>query len=190
MLRTRRFEVTVRLYLDIIDLVHISRKHHRKELDVIDLEKPTGTSEGAARIRLLVVDDETELLESLSRVLSRRGMIVSTASSAAAALEFLGTQQVDVAIVDIKMPEMNGMELLECLKRRYPRLEVIVLTGHPSIDTVLESTLIGAYEYTRKPPDIDELTRLIGRAFERQRQRREAERQTELRNARNHSAYM
>ncbi len=146
-------------------------------------EPPERTGETASEIRVLVVDDEEEFLESLSRVLTRRGMFVVTAIGGVQALQLLQDQDVDVAVVDIKMPGMEGTELLERLKIRYPALEVIILTGHPSIDTAFRSTVQGAYEYLHKPPDIEELCSLIRRAFDKQERRREAKRQEAVRDA-------
>ncbi len=144
---------------------------------------PERTGETASEIRVLVVDDEEEFLESLSRVLTRRGMFVVTAIGGVEALQLLQDQNVDVAVVDIKMPGMEGTELLERLKIRYPALEVIILTGHPSIDTAFRSTVQGAYEYLHKPPDIEELCSLIRRAFDKQERRREGERREAVRDA-------
>jgi DNA-binding NtrC family response regulator len=141
----------------------------------------TPTVETATKIRLLLVDDEEELLESLSRVLTRRGMIVIKAASGSEALEVLQRQRVDVAVVDIKMPGMDGLELTRHLKRLYPALEVVILTGHPSTDSAFLSTKLGVYKYVVKPPDIEMLSSAIWESLEEKERKREAQQLEEVR---------
>lgn len=116
-------------------------------------------------INILIVDDEEELLASLSTVLSRRKMTVMTTSDSYRALELVKKQKYDVAIVDIKMPGMDGIKLLDHLKKIAPLMEVIFLTGHPSTATAFNGVRKGAFEYLTKPPDVDELTLSIRKAY-------------------------
>ena len=115
-------------------------------------------------VRLLIVDDEQEFLESLTRVLTRRGMLVTTAVDAVSALKLLSEQPFDVAVLDIKMPGIDGVQLFQKIKIQHPLIEVIMLTGHPSAETAFESSRAGAFRYITKPPDIEELAKSIRRS--------------------------
>jgi len=126
-----------------------------------------------AQIRLLIVDDESELLESLGSALSRRGMRVATAASAAQALERLDERLLDVVVLDVRMPGMDGIELLGRIKASQPDAEVILLTGHPSVATGVDGMRRGAFDYLTKPYEIEELTRRIHEAAASARAARE-----------------
>ncbi|MBT3221557.1 MAG: response regulator [Proteobacteria bacterium] len=110
-----------------------------------------------SQLRLLIVDDEPEFLQSIAKVLVRRGVEVTTANSGAEALDHLGNRSFSVALLDMKMPGMNGMELLREIKRQNPLTEVIFLTGHPSVDLAMAGVKEGAFDYLTKPVDINEL---------------------------------
>jgi DNA-binding NtrC family response regulator len=122
---------------------------------------PPGTE-----IQVLLVDDEEELLASLGSVLKRRKMQIQTALSGDAALEILRQSLIDVIVLNVKMPGMSGLELLKQIKRDFIGIEVILLTGHPNVGNALEGVKLGAFDYIEKPPDVDELARVIHRAFE------------------------
>lgn len=141
------------------------------------------TTDARRRINLLIVDDEQELLDSLSRVLDRRGFEVETAADGFRALEILQERQIDVAILDIKMPGIDGIELQERMRSLRPGIEIVFLTGHPSQDTAFRSMKGGAFDYLTKPPDIEELTAFVHGAFERRRRRAEAEAERAVRAA-------
>ncbi len=116
---------------------------------------------------VLVVDDEDDFRLFFARRFSRRGMKVLEASGGVMALETLRENPVDVVLLDLKMPGMDGMETLIEVKRQFPTVEVILLTGHGSTDSGVQSLKYGAYDYTMKPYDIDELEKKIRSAFER-----------------------
>jgi len=122
---------------------------------------PLGTN-----LHVLLVDDEEELLASLGSVLKRRKMQIQTALNSNAALEILRNNVIDVLVLDVKMPGMSGLELLKQIKREFIGIEVILLTGHPNVGNALEGIKLGAFDYIVKPPEIDELARVIHRAFE------------------------
>ena len=108
-------------------------------------------------IRLLLVDDEVGYLEVLSKRLTRRGFEVTTASSGAEAIRAARRWDFDVAVVDLKMEDMDGIEVLKMLKRMVPDLHVIILTGHGSERAAREGIAQGAFDYLIKPVGLDPL---------------------------------
>ncbi|MCW8983823.1 MAG: response regulator [Thermoanaerobaculales bacterium] len=108
-------------------------------------------------IRLLLVDDEVGYLEVLSKRLTRRGFKVTTASSGAEAIRAARKWDFDVAVVDLKMEDMDGIEVLKTLKRMVPDVEVIILTGHGSERAAREGIAQGAFDYLIKPVGLDPL---------------------------------
>jgi DNA-binding NtrC family response regulator len=117
-------------------------------------------------IKLLIVDDEVQFLDSIARRLELRGFDVSKASSGLEALEVAKGGGFDLAILDLKMPGMDGEELLEILKKMHKHLEVIILTGHGSIDSAVECTKLGAFGYLSKPYELDRLLEVLRQAYE------------------------
>jgi DNA-binding response OmpR family regulator len=108
-------------------------------------------------IKLLLVDDELGYLEVLSKRLTRRGFEVTTASSGAEAIRAARRWDFDVAVVDLKMEDMDGIEVLKTLKRMVPDLQVIILTGHGSERAAREGIAHGAFDYLIKPVGLDPL---------------------------------
>ncbi len=119
------------------------------------------------RIRLLIVDDEVRFIETLSRRLGLRDFDVTAVTSGKEALKTAEQQEFDLAIVDLKMPEMSGERLLGILKQRDPRIEVVMLTGHGSIDSAVNCTKLGAFCYLQKPCETDELLRVLREAYQK-----------------------
>jgi DNA-binding NtrC family response regulator len=115
-------------------------------------------------IRVLLVDDEESFVEYLGKRLSARGMQVSISLSGEAALERVKTQELDVVILDVRMPGMSGVETLRELRKLRPELQVIMLTGHASIESGVEGMKLGAFDYLVKPCDIEVLTKAINEA--------------------------
>lgn len=126
-------------------------------------------SDTAGPINVLIVDDETELLESLQRVFTRRNITTFTAESGPEALDLLQRELVDIMVLDVKMPGMDGLEVLRRVKTKHPSIQVILLSGHPSVEAALEGVKLGASEYLKKPPQISKLVETIKRLF-RERQ--------------------
>lgn len=107
---------------------------------------------------VLLVDDEVPFVEAVTRRLTRRKLSISTAFSGMEALEVLRTQNTcDVVILDVKMPGMDGIETLREIKKEYPLVEVIMLTGHATVESAIEGMKLGAFDYLMKPCDIDQL---------------------------------
>jgi two-component system NtrC family response regulator len=118
------------------------------------------------KIRLLIVDDEVRFLDAIAERLVMRGLDVRKASSGEDALELARTCKFDLALVDLKMPGMDGMQLLKILKQEHRFLEVIILTGHGALESAVEATKLGAYGYFPKPYEIDKLLESLREAYE------------------------
>jgi len=114
--------------------------------------------------KLLLVDDEIEFLEIMSKFLTRRGVACLTASGCMAALDLLGREHVDVIIMDVSMPEIDGIQCLQEVKKIYPQIEVIVLTGQASPKAGINGMKKGAFDYCLKPIDYDNLLEKISLA--------------------------
>jgi DNA-binding NtrC family response regulator len=110
---------------------------------------------------LLLVDDEVEYLETLIKRLRRREVRARAAHSGEEALERLAQEPVDVVLLDVKMPGMGGIQTLREIKARHPLIEVILLTGHASVEVAIEGMELGAFDYLMKPVDLDELLHKI-----------------------------
>lgn len=121
------------------------------------------------RIRVLMVDDEERFLATMSRILTQRGLFVKTAPNAAKALEALSEAAFDVVVLDEKMPGMKGTEAIPLIKRAAPGVEVIMLTGHASVDAAACAMREGGFEYLLKPCPTEVLLDKIGWAYERKR---------------------
>ena len=134
-----------------------------------------GTASSA--ISVLIVDDEPEFLASLKPVLDRRKMIVLTAQSGEDALATLSSMVVDIVVLDVKMPGMDGIEVLRRIKSEYPLVEVILLTGHPNVENALQGVKSGAFDYLVKPPDVNDLAELIRKAYRHRQEEQEITRQ-------------
>jgi DNA-binding response OmpR family regulator len=117
-----------------------------------------------ADLRLLFVDDEVEFLEPMAERLRRRQIACTTAQSGERALEALSREQFDCAVVDVKMPGMDGLDLLRRMRRDYPGVPVILLTGHASVELGVQGLELGAFEYLMKPVDLDELLDAVRRS--------------------------
>jgi DNA-binding NtrC family response regulator len=118
-------------------------------------------------IRVLIIDDELQLAAALQKHLTMEGMEVFVASSGAQALSVLKKENFDVAVLDIKLPDMDGVDLLLQIKQTEPTLEVVMLTGFASVETAINSMKLGAYDYLTKPCKISELTSVICKAHEK-----------------------
>jgi len=120
-------------------------------------------------VRLLVVDDDTVFREELSTLLSDWGHQVESVNSAAKALEALEIAEFDVVLSDVRMPRMNGLELLKQIRERWPRVYVVMITGYATIETAVEAMKFGAFDYLRKPFRSDNVQKIIGLIEEQRR---------------------
>ena len=105
----------------------------------------------------LFVDDEVEYIETLKKRMDKRGVAVSIVTSGEDALEWIGQHTVDVIVLDVKMPGMDGIQTLREIKKIKPQVEVIMLTGHANLEAASEGMALGAFDYLMKPFNIDEL---------------------------------
>jgi DNA-binding NtrC family response regulator len=116
---------------------------------------------------VLLVDDESEFLETLVKRLRKRKLNTTGVGSGEEALEVLRTEPVDVVVLDVKMPGMDGIETLRAIKKIRPLVEVIMLTGHANMEVAITGMELGAFDYLMKPMDIDELLYKLQDAFKR-----------------------
>ena len=123
-------------------------------------------------MRMMLVDDEERFLSTTEKLISRRGYDIVTAKSGAEALEKLKTLNIHVVILDVKMPGMDGIETLKAIKRGHPLTEVIMLTGHGTVESAVDGLNSGATDYLIKPTDLNKLLKKAEEAFEK-RQRME-----------------
>ena len=117
--------------------------------------------------KVLLVDDEASFVASSSRLLRNRGFTVIEAFRGQQALEMLMKNDIHVAILDVKMPEMDGLALLKEIKTRFPLVEVIMLTGHATFDAAVSGLKMGALDYLMKPCRIEDLVKKIEEAREK-----------------------
>lgn len=132
-------------------------------------------------IKLLVVDDEVDFLNTISERLSARAFEVTRAASGAEAVEAAGRGGFDLALVDLMMPGIDGIELLRILRENHQYLEVIMLTAFGSIATAVECTRLGAFDYLAKPCDLDTLLDTLRAAYAQRLKKKFAEDQEKYR---------
>ncbi len=123
-------------------------------------------------IKLLIVDDEIKFLDSIAKRLEMRNFDVTKAINGADALEIARSQKFDLALLDLKMPGIDGQQVLEILKKEHKFLEVIILTGHGSLDSAVECTRLGAFDYLPKPYELEKLLEKLQKAYEARLQKK------------------
>jgi DNA-binding NtrC family response regulator len=119
------------------------------------------------KFRVLIVDDEEDFVETIVKRLKDRGIDAQGVTSGQAALDLLDTKDVDVVILDVKMPGMDGIETLRAMKKKKPLTEVIMLTGHGSVESGIQGLQLGAYNYVMKPVPLNDLMKQMEQAYER-----------------------
>ncbi len=130
--------------------------------------------------KVLLVDDEEQFVEVLAQRLQTRGFHVETTFNGDDAIQLIGQHDVDVVILDVLMPGRDGIEVLREIKRTKPLIEVIMLTGHGTVDTAISGMKLGAYDYLMKPTDTTELVEKITKSFQRKTEQEERIRQAEV----------
>jgi DNA-binding NtrC family response regulator len=119
------------------------------------------------QLKIMLVDDEERFLSTTKKLLSRKGYEAQTAASGSEALERLAVENIHVVILDVKMPGMDGVTTLKEIKKRFPLVEVIMLTGHATVESAVDGLKSGATDYLMKPADIDDLVGKAEEAFEK-----------------------
>lgn len=123
---------------------------------------------------VLLVDDEVPFVEAMTRRLTKRNIKIATAFSGPEALETLEKDRsIEVVILDVKMPVMDGIEALGEIRKKFPLVEVIMLTGHATVETGIEGMKLGAFDYLMKPCDIDLLMNKVKEAAAKKRRQEE-----------------
>jgi two-component system OmpR family response regulator len=128
---------------------------------------PRKVSMNMAKPKVLVVDDEEDFLETIVKRLLKRNLDATGVDSGTEALRVLQEQAFDVVILDVRMQGMDGIETLKEIKKRSPLTEVILLTGHGSIESGIQGMQLGAFDYVIKPADFEELLEKVNQAAER-----------------------
>jgi len=118
------------------------------------------------KIKLLLVDDEIKFLQSIAQRLELKNFDVIAASNGEEAIASAEKGLFDVAVVDFQMPGMDGIQVLKALKERHKYLEIIMLTGHATVDSAVECTKLGAFKYLEKPYAFEKLVETIKEAYE------------------------
>jgi two-component system NtrC family response regulator len=130
------------------------------------------------KIKLLIVDDEQKYLDSIAQRLEIRGMEVAKATNGMDAVDLARHRKFDLAILDLKMPGMDGRQVLEILKKEHRFIEIIILTGHGSLESAVECTKLGAFGYLPKPYELDHLLDILKDAYQARLQKKfEADRE-------------
>jgi DNA-binding NtrC family response regulator len=125
-------------------------------------------------VKILLVDDEKPFVETMMKRLKKRDIEVVPAHDGLEALTYLEENSgVEVVILDIKMPNMDGMTALKEIKSKFPLIEVIMLTGHATVETGIEGMKKGAFDYLMKPCDMDQLIEKVNEAAKRKRDQEE-----------------
>lgn len=123
-----------------------------------------------ALTNLLLVDDEKPFVETMAKRLTKRSLSVIVAFNGQEALRQLEEDRnIEVVILDVKMPGIDGIETLRRIKSQHPLLEVIMLTGHATVESGIEGMKLGAFDYLMKPCDLDQLVHKVKEAVERKR---------------------
>ncbi len=123
-------------------------------------------------INILLVDDEVKFLKAVAERLSLKGFKVTTADNGDDAVKAAEEGRFDVAVLDLRMPGTDGAQLLKILKQNHKFLEIIMLTGHATLDSAVECTKLGAFKYLEKPYDFDRLVEVLLEAFQARMQKK------------------
>ena len=130
---------------------------------------------------VMLVDDEVPFVETMTKRLEKRNITVITAFSGQDALTTLGSHQnLDVVILDVKMPGMDGLETLKEIKKKFPLLEVVMLTGHATVESAIEGMKLGAFDYLMKPCDMEQLMGKVNEATCKKRDHEEKIREAQI----------
>ncbi|MCI5145510.1 MAG: sigma-54-dependent Fis family transcriptional regulator, partial [Candidatus Electrothrix sp. AR3] len=128
-----------------------------------------------AKIKVLAVDDEDVALKNLCHILQKEGYQVIAAKTGQQALTYLERQEFALVLTDLKMPGVDGMQILQRIRTCYPKTEVIMITGYSTVDSAIEALKAGAYHYIAKPFRLDEVRQIVCQAIEKFQLKNEVE---------------
>ncbi len=131
---------------------------------------------------LLIVDDEEQFLITAKKLMDKRGVNTFVSTNGFDALRLLKERRIDVVILDLKMPGIDGVDVLRKIKQNYPEIEVILLTGHASVESAVEGLKLGAFDYLMKPSTIPDILEKVKQAHERKVAREEKARKNKVDN--------
>ncbi len=123
--------------------------------------------------KILVIDDEDIVRMSCQRILAPEGYEVKTTKSAVEGFKLLGEECFDVVLTDLKMPDIDGIEVLRRVKEEWPDIEIIMITGYQTINTAVQAIKLGAFDYIEKPFTPDSILSAIGKAVEQRKEKRQ-----------------
>ncbi len=132
------------------------------------------------KVKILLVDDEEQFVEVLAERLEARNFDVQRASSGDEAIAKLQEKESDVVVLDVLMPGKDGVQTLKEIKQLWPIVEVIMLTGHATVETAIEGMKLGAYDYLMKPSETEDLVKKISKAYQRKSEHEERIRKAEI----------
>jgi DNA-binding NtrC family response regulator len=133
------------------------------------------------QMKIMLVDDEERFLETTEKLLRKKGIDVATATTGEKALEMLRSHRAHVVILDVKMPGIGGIATLKEIKRQFPMVEVVMLTGHATVESPIEGLKSGATDYLMKPADVDEIMEKAKDAYSKRQQIEEKIRVAQMR---------
>jgi len=117
---------------------------------------------------ILLIDDEQGFVDTMAKRLGKRGLTVSTAYGGQEGIKILDKDNtVDVVVLDVKMPGINGIDVLKAIKSAHPLVEVIMLTGHATVESAIEGMKFGAFDYMLKPCDMEDLISKVSEAYDK-----------------------
>ena len=119
------------------------------------------------KIHLLMVDDEAKFLETITKRLKLKFFEITSATNGVDAIEAARKGQFDVAVIDLQMPGIDGVQVLEILKKNHKYLEVLILSGHATVESAIDCTKLGAFKILEKPCEFDKLVDAIKKAYEK-----------------------
>ena len=132
------------------------------------------------KVRVLLVDDEEQFVDTLAMRLETRDFAVTTAFNGDQALNAVKAKDMDVVVLDVLMPGLSGIDTLREMKKIRPLTEVIMLTGHATVETAIEGMRLGAFDFLMKPTDIEDLVDKINRAYKRKAEHEDRIRQATI----------
>lgn len=119
-------------------------------------------------MNVLIIDDEDNINNTLSDIISDEGFNCYTARNWLQAMDILHNVEINIVFLDVWLPQVNGIEILKSIKKEYPTIEVIMISGHGTVDTAVQSMKLGAYDFIEKPLSVDKVLTVLKHAIEKQ----------------------